>query len=162
MRPTRALGIELSASTAKPRGCPRPCRQDAKPPALIEGVRHDVERPRVVQHGRRGPRLPQSLGHARLRPSGQVQPQGAIHAMHPFVIPPMALQPQPIEAPPEASPAVIRDHSGQGRNDGGVGTDPRHQRPVVRRPRQPHHATRSWHRALTIVGDIVKCCGSAA
>src|SRR3954452_10239280 len=61
--------------------------------------------------------------------------------MHPLVVPPVPLQPEPIETLPEAPAAVHGDDRHQGSDHCRVGTRARPRRPVVRRPRQPHHAT---------------------
>ena len=113
--------------------------QRAEGAPAIERIVHKVERPDAVQCRRRDQRLAESIGHAALRPPRQMEAQGAIHTADALVIPRVPVEPQAIEALPEAPAAVIRDDRGQCRDHGRILAHPSDRRPVVRRPREPHH-----------------------
>jgi hypothetical protein len=106
--------------------------------AVVEGIRHEIQGPGLVEARRRHQRLAKAHRDPPLRAPGQIQPQGAVHAMHPLVVPPMPGPAEAIEAFPETPATVSRDHFVQRGDHGGVPDQPGARRPVVRRPREPH------------------------
>ena len=82
-----------------------------KPPPAIERVVHEVDRPDLIESRRRDQRLAKPRRHPPPRPPRQIQPERAVHAMHPLVIPRMAVEPHPVEALPEAPAPVLGDES---------------------------------------------------
>ena len=68
-------------------------RQGPKAPSVIEGIRHEVERPRLIQDRWGHERAPHPMREAPFRASWQIEPQRAVHAMHPLVVPPIAFEP---------------------------------------------------------------------
>ena len=67
-------------------------RQGPKATSVIEGIRHEVERPRLIQDRWGHERAPHSMGDAPFRTSGQIEPQRAVHAMNPLVVPRIAFE----------------------------------------------------------------------
>ena len=131
--------------------------QRPKPAAVIQRVGHEVERPRLIQDGKRHQRLPNPAGHPALGAARQVQPQAAIHAMHPLVVPRRTFEAQPVVALPEA-PAWISGHDAhQRRDDSRIPAARRHRRPIVRRPRQPHDVTGATNGKFVLVDAHLDC-----
>src|SRR5262252_3095159 len=111
----------------------------AEGPAVVEPITQEIERPRLVEGSRGEERLPEAHRPAALRPPRQVQAERAIHSMHAFMVPAMPRAPEAIEALPEP-PATVTGHDVVQRGDHiGVPSQPGARRPVIRRPRQPHH-----------------------
>src|SRR5215467_14768922 len=75
--------------------------------AVVERVCHEVERPRDIQLGGGAQRLPEPRGQSPLRPARQVQAEGAVHAVHPLVIPAMASPAQPMKTLPETPATMV-------------------------------------------------------
>src|SRR5215831_1262579 len=70
--------------------------------------------------------------------------------MHAFMVPPMPRTPEAIETLPEP-PATVAGYDVVQRGDHiGVPSQPGARRPVIRRPRQPHHLAGAphWHPVL--------------
>ena len=99
--------------------------------------------PPVVE--RRGQRLSPAAADPSGRPPRQIQPQRAVHAREAFVVPRPPLGAPPVMELPDAPPRIARHGVRQRRNDRGIPATRRHRRLVVRRPRQPHHATGSLY-----------------
>ena len=83
----------------------------SKAASVRKDVSHEIERPGLVQHRWNHERVPHPVWDAAFRPAGQIEPYGAVHAMHPFVIPRVALQPPAAVTLPEA-PAPMLGHNG--------------------------------------------------
>ena len=125
-------------------------RQQPDATAVVERLRHEIERPGLVQYRRRREWLPDPSRHPPGRPSRQIEPQRAVHAMHVLVVPGPAFDPQPIKELPEA-PARIARHGVRQRCDHrGISPARRLRRLVVRRAREPHHAAGSLDRELVL------------
>src|SRR5690606_10205603 len=128
-------------------------REQPHPAVVVQGVAHEVQGPGVIELGRRVQRLTHALRDTATRTPRQIEPQSAVHAMHPLVVPCLTLRAQPVEALPEAPATVALDHSRQGVDDHGVSMRRIVWRPVVRRPRQPHHATGPLHGELVLLNQ---------
>src|SRR6266849_1384118 len=78
--------------------------------------------------------------------------------MHAFVVPRAAFRAHPIKQLPETPPRIPRDDVRQRRDHRRVSSTRWNWRPVVRRPREPHRATRPLHRQLVLthehLGDL--------
>src|SRR6266478_6269953 len=79
-------------------------------PAVVEGIDHEIEGPDLVEPGRRHQGLAQARRDPPLRAPGQIQPQGAVDAMDPLVVPAMPSPAQAIETLPKPPPTVPADH----------------------------------------------------
>src|SRR5712691_12603810 len=71
-----------------------------------------------------------------LRPAGQIQPQPAVHPVHPLVVPPVTSVMQSIEALPEAPAPVSFDHPIERIDHRRITLRPVDSLPVIRRPRE--------------------------
>lgn len=81
--------------------------QRSKATAAVEGVAHEVERPDAI--GFRG-RLQWMHGANRysfLLAAWQVQSHGLVHAMDALMVPPMAVQPEPVKTQPGTPARVV-------------------------------------------------------
>jgi hypothetical protein len=126
--------------------------QGAKRAPCVEGILHEVERPHLVLHDRRHQGLPRDRREPAFVTPGEIQPQLAVHAPAPLVIPPVAAIPQPVKAEPEA-PAPILGHRRVQRVDHGrVSLRPINPRPIPGRPRQAD--------SRTCARDRQSMCGS--
>jgi len=76
--------------------------QRAEAPPVVEHIVHEVERPGVIELRWGVERLLHPLWKPALRAPRQVEPQRAIHAMYALPVPPVPIEPQAIEALPEA------------------------------------------------------------
>ena len=106
-RITRSAGSDVSTSMAKPSRTPSSSMfkvRNRRPPysvSLMKSTAHTA-----LGCGHDDERLAEPDGQPLLRPARQVQPQLAVHAPEPLVIPRMPIEPQPIATFPEA-PATL-------------------------------------------------------
>ncbi len=132
-----------------------------KPSTAVQAITHEIHRPHHVRCRDHLQRLPEPNGEPSLRPAGQIQPQMAIHAPEPFVIPPMASVPQPIHIFPEPPAGLRRTQRRECLNDRGIALNPIDDRPIVRGSTKAHRLTRplNWKPALShqIGGDLPPC-----
>ncbi len=91
--------------------------------------------------GHHDQRLPQAHGQALLRPPGQIEPELAVHAPEPLVIPGMPIELESITTLPEPPATLGGDERGQRRDHRGIPPGPIHERPIVGRPSESHCAT---------------------
>src|SRR4030095_6385482 len=71
-------------------------------PPAVERVVHEVERPDAVEYRGRREGWRQPMRDTTLRAPRQIEPQRAVDPMHPFVVPGMPVEPEPVETLPEA------------------------------------------------------------
>ena len=141
-RITRSAGSDVSISMAKPSRTPssRILKvRNRRPP--YKRVAHEIHGPHRIGLRHHDERLAQPNREPLLRPPRQVQPELAIHAPEPLVIPRMPIEPKPIATLPEA-PATLRRHQrGERRDHRRIASGPVHEGPIVRGPSQPHRLT---------------------
>ena len=101
---------------------------------------HEVERPDLAEPVRRREDSTHARRNATSGPPRQVQAKGVIHAVDPFVIPPVAIKAQPVIARPEPPPGIGRDHPLQGLDYRRVPPSGVHRRGIPRRPCQSDDA----------------------
>ena len=136
------LGIEIADSIASASRLPSSSTFSVRNvPAAVERVVHEVERPDPLSSGGASSGWRSRVGSRRFVRRGQIQPQRAVHAMHPLVVPAAGpIQPQPVEALPEAPARVLAPTTAC---SAAITAHPARtrtlRRPVVRRPREPHH-----------------------
>src|SRR6266849_1526326 len=124
-----------------------------KPAAVVERVGHEIEGPGRVQARWREQGLAEARREAPFRPPRQIEPERAVHSMHPLVIPPMPGAAQAIEALPKAPARMPGDHLIQRADDVEIPPQAGARRSVVRRPREPHRLAGAPHRHAVLVDE---------
>jgi hypothetical protein len=106
--------------------------EHSKSSSAVQGIAHEVQCPDGVRVWEHNEGLRRSGEQPRLGAPRQIQPQLAIDAPHPFIVPAMSGAPRPVHVCPEPPAGSGGAQGGQGLNHWRISPGPAHDGPVVR------------------------------